>query len=155
MVPPGYSTQTAPYFPSLDTTDGAPLYPGGVQYVDERPHNWILGTVVLLLNTLGGVGLGRGGGGSAVLWGLVGLGAETAFIGRAVVVVGRGDYLLRGIAASSLSELDPKANRAFRFFEGGWGGLGCGLAGLNWSGVDPPLSSTRACLTTFIAISLP
>ena len=27
--------------------------------------------------------------------------------------------------------------------------------GLNWSGVDPPLSSSRACLTTFIAISVP
>ena len=26
---------------------------------------------------------------------------------------------------------------------------------LNWSGVDPPLSSSRACLTTFIAISVP
>ena len=27
--------------------------------------------------------------------------------------------------------------------------------GLNRSGVDPPLSSSRACLTTFIAISVP
>ena len=27
--------------------------------------------------------------------------------------------------------------------------------GLNWSGVDPPLSSSRACLTTFIAFSVP
>ena len=27
--------------------------------------------------------------------------------------------------------------------------------GLNWSGVGPPLSSSRACLTTFIAISVP
>ena len=27
--------------------------------------------------------------------------------------------------------------------------------GLNWSGVDPPLSSSRACLTTFIANSAP
>ena len=30
-----------------------------------------------------------------------------------------------------------------------------GVMGLNWSGVDPPLSSSRACLTTFIAISVP
>ena len=30
-----------------------------------------------------------------------------------------------------------------------WGG------GLNWSGVDPPLSSSRVCLTTFIAFSVP
>ena len=29
------------------------------------------------------------------------------------------------------------------------------VLGLNWSGVDPPLSSSRACLTTFIAISVP
>ena len=27
--------------------------------------------------------------------------------------------------------------------------------GLNWSGVDPPLSPSRACLTTFIAFSVP
>ena len=32
---------------------------------------------------------------------------------------------------------------------------GCCSWGLNWSGVDPPLSSSRACLTTFIAISVP
>ena len=49
--------------PPVDTTDGAPLYPGGVGYVDDRPDDQILGTVVLLLGTLGGVGLGRGGGG--------------------------------------------------------------------------------------------
>jgi len=30
-----------------------------------------------------------------------------------------------------------------------------GIRGLNWSGVDPPLSSSRACLTTFIAFSVP
>ena len=30
-----------------------------------------------------------------------------------------------------------------------------GHAGFNWSGVDPPLSSSRACLTTFIANSVP
>ena len=37
-----------------------------------------------------------------------------------------------------------------------FGGLAfIGGAGLNWSGVDPPLSSSRACLTTFIAISVP
>ena len=47
--------------PPVDTTDGAPLYPGGVEYVDDRPDDRILGTVVLLLGTLGGVGLGRGG----------------------------------------------------------------------------------------------
>ena len=34
-------------------------------------------------------------------------------------------------------------------------GLGRFGGGLNWSGVDPPLSSSRACLTTFIAISVP
>ena len=27
--------------------------------------------------------------------------------------------------------------------------------GFNWSGVDPPLSSSRACLTAFIANSVP
>ena len=41
----------------------------------------------------------------------------------------------------------------------GGGEGGCqergGGSGLNWSGVDPPLSSSRACLTTFIAISVP
>ena len=31
----------------------------------------------------------------------------------------------------------------------------CGGGGLNWSGVYPPLSSSRACLTTFIAYSFP
>ena len=49
--------------PPVDTTDAAPLYPGGVGYVDERPDDRILATVVLLLGTLGGVGVGRGGGG--------------------------------------------------------------------------------------------
>ena len=48
--------------PPVDTTDGAPLYPFGVGYVDDRPDDRILGTVVLLLGTLGGVGLCGGGG---------------------------------------------------------------------------------------------
>ena len=38
---------------SADTMDAAPLYPGGVGYVDDRPDDRILGTVVLLLGTLG------------------------------------------------------------------------------------------------------
>ena len=112
-------------FPSVDTTHGAPLYPGGVGYVDDRPANQILGTVVLLLGTLRHVGLGPGGGGEvAVLGGLVGLGAETASVGRAAVVLGGLGFSLRGIVALLLSECDSKANRSFRFFEGGWGGLG-------------------------------
>ena len=31
----------------------------------------------------------------------------------------------------------------------------CWSLGFNWSGVDPPLSSSRACLTAFIANSVP
>ena len=72
--------------PPVDTMDGAPLYPGGVGYVDDRSDDRILGTVVRLLVTLGGVDLGGGGCGGG-LGGLVGLGARTAFVGRAVVVV--------------------------------------------------------------------
>ena len=110
----------------MDTTDGAPLYPGGVGYVDEHPGDRILGTVVLLLGTLVGVGLGGGGGGwfaVAVLGWLVGLGAGTAFVGHAVMVVGGGLGLLgRGIAPSSLSRDDSK--KKFRFLGAGWGGLG-------------------------------
>ena len=52
----------------MDTTDGAPLYPGGVGYVNDRPDVRILGTV-------------------AVLGALVGLGVELALVGRALVVV--------------------------------------------------------------------
>ena len=58
--------------PPVDTTDGALLYPGGVGYVDDRPDNRIIGTVALLLGTLGGVGLrrlGGGGMGGGGLWG--------------------------------------------------------------------------------------
>ena len=117
--------QNGTVFPPVDTTDGAPLYPGGVGYVDDRPDDRILGTVVLLLGTLGGVALGCGGGGGfavAVLGGLVGLGAGTAFVGRAVVGVGGGGWGLlgRGIAPSSLSSDDSKEN--FRFLGAGWGG---------------------------------
>ena len=46
--------------PPVDTTDF--LYPDGVGYVDDRPDDRILGTVILLLGTLGGVGLGGWGG---------------------------------------------------------------------------------------------
>ena len=49
--------------PPVDTMDGAPLYPGGVGYVVDRPDDRILVTIVCLLVTLGGVGLGGGGGG--------------------------------------------------------------------------------------------
>ena len=51
--------------PPVDTTDGALLYPGGVGDVGDRPDDRMAGTVILLLGrcTLGGVGLGRGGGG--------------------------------------------------------------------------------------------
>ena len=120
--------------PPVDTTDGAPLYPVGVEYVDDRPDDRILGTVVLLLGTLGGVGLGGGGGvlALAVLGGLVGLGAGTAFVGRAVVVGGGGGlgFLGRGIAPSSLSSDDSKEN--FRFLGAGWGGLGFAWGGGRW-----------------------
>ena len=64
----------------------------------------------------------------AVLGGLVGLGAGTAFVGRVVVVVGGGFGLLgRGIAPSSLSSDDSKEN--FRFLGAGWGGVGLRLGG--------------------------
>ena len=111
--------------PPVDSTDGAPLYPGGVGYVDDCPNDRILGTVIFLLGTLGGVGLGGGGGGGgfavAVFGGLVGLGAGMAFVGRAVVVVGGGlGFLGRGIAPSSLSSDDLKEN--FRFLGRGGGG---------------------------------
>ena len=117
--------------PPVDTTDGAPLYPFGVGYVDDRPDDRILRTIVLLLSTLGGVGLRGGWGGGvvvAVLGGLVGLGAGTAFVGRAVVVVGGSLGLLgRGIAPSSLSLDDWKEN--FRFLGAGWGGWASRLGG--------------------------
>ena len=67
--------------------------------MDNRPDDRILGTVVLVLGTLGGVGLGRGGGsgGGGLGGGLVGLGAEMAFVGRAVVVVvGGGGLFVTG-----------------------------------------------------------
>ena len=71
-------------------------------------------------------------GGGGLWWrswgGLVGLGAGTAFVGRAVVVVGGGLGLLgRGIAPSSLSSDDSKEN--FRFLGAGWGGLGFAWGG--------------------------
>ena len=131
--------------PPVDTRDGAPLYPGGVGYGDDRPDDRILRTVVLLLGTLGVVGLGGWGGFAvAVLGGLVGLGAGTAFVGRAVVVGGGGLGLLsRGIAPSSLSSDDSKEN--FCFLGAGWGGLECGFAsgGGVWGGGGgrPPPSS--------------
>ena len=56
----------------VDTTDGAPLYPGGVGYVDDRPHDRILGTVVLLLGTLGVSVLVVGGGLAVAVFGGVG-----------------------------------------------------------------------------------
>ena len=37
----------------------------------------------------------------------------------------------------------------------GWYTADWPVLGLNWSGVDPPLSSSRACLTTFLAFSVP
>ena len=54
----------------------------------------------------------------------MGLGAETAFVGRVVVVGGLG-FLARGIAPSSLSSDDSKEN--FRFLGGGLGGVGLRL----------------------------
>ena len=66
----------------------------------------------------------------SVLVGGGGGGAVMAFVGRAVGVGAGGlGFLPRGIAASSLSDPDSKEN--LRFFEGGWGGLGCGLG---WGG---------------------
>ena len=75
----------------------------------------------------------------AVLGGWGGLGAGTAFVGRAVVVVvvGGGGLLGRGIAPSSLSSDDSKEN--FRFLGAGWGGLGFAWGG--GGGRPPPPSS--------------
>ena len=127
--------------PPVDTTDGAPLYPGGVGYVEDRPDDRILGTVVLLLGTLGGVGLGGGGGGGvavAVLGGLVGLGAGTAFVGRAVVV-GGGPF---GPGDRPVVTLVGRLERKLSFLGGGLGGVGMRLrlggGGVVAVVVDPP-----------------
>ena len=133
--------------PPVDTTDGAPLYPFGVGYVDDLPDDWILGTVVLLLGTLGGVGLGGGGGGGvvvAVLGGLVGLGAGTAFVRRAVVVVvggfrpfGPGDRPVVAFVGTTRKKTFVSWGRV-------GGGLGFAWGGGGWAVVvdaSPPSSS--------------
>ena len=109
--------------PPVDTTEGAPLYPAGVGYPDDRPDDRIPGTVILCLRTLGGIGLRGGGGLRWRSWGgLSGLGAGTAFAGRVVVVVGGGSsFLVRGTSPLSISSDDSKEN--FRFLEAGWGAL--------------------------------
>ena len=114
--------------PPMDTTDAAPLYPGGVGYVDDRPNDRILGTVVLLLGTLGGVGPGGGGCGGG-LGGVGGAGGGDGLRRPCGGGGGGGGFLGRGIAPLSLSSDDSKEN--FRFLGAGWGGLGCGLA---WGG---------------------
>ena len=110
--------------PPVDTTVGAPLYPGRVGYVDDRRDDRILGTVVLLLGTLGGVGLGGGGGGFAValLVGLVGLGAGAAFVGRAVVVVG-GGFGPFGPGDRPVVTLGGRLERKLSFLGGGLGAV--------------------------------
>ena len=61
----------------MDTVDSALLHPAGVGDVGDRPDERIFETVVLLhgrcTTNLGGVGLGRGGGGG-VLGGVAGFG---------------------------------------------------------------------------------
>ena len=69
-------------------------------------------------------------------------------------------YCVKGTRAKTFSVRHMPTFRQLRAGGGvGVGGLdvaGMGVeGGLNWSGVDPPLSSSRACLTTFIAISVP
>ena len=116
----------------VDTTDGAPLYPFGVGYVDDRPDDRIPGTVVLLLGTLGGVGLGGGGGGVVVaVWGgLVRLGAGTAFVGRAVVVGGGGVGPF-GPGDRPVVAFVGRLEIKLSFLGGGLGGGGLGFA---WGG---------------------
>ena len=93
----------------------------------------------------------------AALGGLVGLGAGTSFVGRAVVVVVGGFGLLgRGIAPS-LSSDDSKEN--FRFGLAGWGGLGFAWGGEGFGAVvvdaspplppPPPPRSLSECLFFF------
>ena len=123
--------------PPVETTDSAPLYPGGVGYVDDRPDDRIPGTVVHLLGTLGGVGLGGGGGGAvAVLGGLVGSGAGTAFVGHAVVVV-VGGFGLFGPGDRLVIALVGRLERKLSFLGGGlggggWASLGRGGLGRWW-----------------------
>ena len=63
-----------------------------------------------------------------VLGELAGLGAGTAFVGRAgEVEAGGWGFLARGITPSSLSSDDSKGN--FRFLAGGWGRLGSAWLG--------------------------
>ena len=76
----------------------------------------------------------------AVLGGLVGLLAGTAFVGRAVVVVGGGgglSLLGRGIAPSSLASDDSGENS--RFLGAGLGGVGLRCGGVVVVDASPPL----------------
>ena len=118
--------------------------------MDDAHDDRILGTVVLLLGTLGGVGLGRGGGGGggrgggAVAvggGGLVGLGAETAFVGRAVVVVcvwGEGGWAFcyRGSPRRRSLRRTVLSNVLLRGVGGG--GLQIGWGGFGAAVVDAP-----------------
>ena len=113
--------------------------------------NGILGTVVLLLGTLGGVGLGGGGGGGvvvAVLGGLVGLGAGTAFIGRAVVVVGGGGFGPFGPGDRPVVAFVGRLERKLSFLGGGLGGVGLRLGGGGFGAVvvdaSPPPPPPRS-----------
>ena len=135
--------------PPVDAMDGAPLYPFGVGYVDDRPDDLILGTVVLLLGTLGGVGLGWGGGGG-VCGG--GLGGVRGF--------GGGDGLCRpcgggGGGGGGVGPFGPgdrpvvafvgRVERKLSFLGGGLGGVGLCLGGV-WGGgggrLPPPPPSS-------------
>ena len=127
--------------PPVETTDGAPLYPGGVGYVDDHPDDRILGTVVLLLGTLGGVSLGGGGGVAvAVLGGLVGLGAGMAFVGRAVVVVGGGVFWAGGSPRRHSRRLERKFSFLRGRLGGGWDAASLGGGGVGAVVVDAPPS---------------
>ena len=109
--------------PPVDTTDGAPLYPGGVGYVDDRPDDRILGTVVLLLGTLGGVGLG-GGGGRGLRWRSWGVGGFGGGDGlrRPCGGGGGGRFGPFGLGDRPVVTLVGRLERKFSFLGGRLGG---------------------------------
>ena len=150
MVPPGYSTQTAPYFrPWIPRT--VPLStPVGKGTWTTVPTIGSSGRSSFFSAPLGvSVVVGGGGGGLAVavLGGLVGLGAETAFVGRAVAVVGGGGGWAFWPGGSPRRHSRRTTRRKTFASWGGGGGLGGGVAawlgggGLGqWWWTPPPSS---------------